>query len=818
MRILKIGTAVLLVVLLRTIGVAQVQQNVTLGKCLDLKKSSEGVELITDHGKVRVTVYGPNVIRVRIVEDDFHKNFSYAVNTAPWNARFELKDETNRYLLETDSVSLSIQKNPVRFSFLTKSGKEINSDDPAFGTSWIGTEATTYKKFQPGEKFIGLGEQSGDLNRSGEAWYHWNSDNPAYDNNTKTTYSSFPFFIGLHDNLCYGIFFDNSSRTNFNFGAANNRFSSFSSEYGEMDYYFFNAKNVAGIINEYTHLTGRIPMPPVWSLGYQQCRWSYYPDSEVMNVAQHFRDRKIPVDMMYLDIHFMDHYKVFTWDKNRFPDPEGMVNNLKKLGYHLTLIIDPGVKVEKDYPVYEDGLKNDVFVKYPDGTPYTGFVWPGWCNFPDFTKPQTRQWWGKWFKMYTNIGVDGFWNDMNEIAAWGKDVPSLMTLDWEGNKTSYKEAKNTFGMQMARSTYEGAAKLLDGRRPFVLTRSGFSGLQRYTAIWTGDNQAKEDHMMLGIRMLNSFGLSGITFAGYDVGGFSGTATPELYTRWMTIGSFAPMYRSHSTTNSNRTEPWNFGEEKEDIARRYIGFRYQLMPYIYSSFDEARRTGMPVQRSLAINYSFDDQVYDQSFQQQYLFGPSIMIAPVAGNQTAAKVYLPKGEWYDLYDGKRMKGEQSLFVEAPLNRLPVFVKAGSIIPMKELTQTTAVSGDTLYVHIYAGKEGSSFDLYEDDGTTFNYTKEQYSRRTICYSPEQRQIVYGEAKGDFTSPYKEVKVMLHGFDVAQLKKVRLGSHAMKLKSGTIRYFKSDFNFADSGPFDVQNVLSLEFENGKGEQLIKW
>ncbi|MDP4185679.1 MAG: glycoside hydrolase family 31 protein [Bacteroidota bacterium] len=815
---LKILAALVWVALTGNLCMAQVQHNISLGKCIAATKTENGADLTTDHGKAKITVYSQNVIRVRVVEDDFKKNFSYAVTTGPWNNRFSFKEEGEGYTLETDSVKLVIGKNPVRFSFYTKDGKEINSDDPAFGTSWIGTEVTTYKKLHPDERFIGLGEQPGNLDRRNESWEHWNVDNPQYDSNSKTIYSDIPFFIGLHSGLCYGIFMDNSSKSNFNFGAGNNRFSSFSAAYGEMDYYFFYSKNVPGIIESYTQLTGRIPMPPLWSLGYQQCRWTYFPDDEVMNVATHFRERKIPVDMMYLDIHFMDHYKLFTWDKNRFPNPTGMVNNLKQLGYHLALIIDPGVKVEKGYPVYEDGVKEDIFIKYPDGTRYTGEVWPGWCNFPDFTMPKARQWWGKWFKMHTDIGIDGFWNDMNEIAAWGKDVPQLMEMNWEGNLTSYKEAKNTYGLQMARSTYEGTSKLMDGRRPFVLTRSGYSGLQRYTAIWTGDNQANEDHMMLGIRMLNSFGLSGVSFAGYDVGGFGGNPTPELYTRWMTIGAFSPMYRGHASCNTNRTEPWSFGEEKEDIVRRYIGFRYQLMPYIYSAFDEARRTGMPVQRSLVINYPFDEKTFYGAYQQQYLFGPSILVAPVAGKQQIAKVYLPEGEWYDLYDGKHYDGKQEIFAECPLNRLPVYIKGSSIIPMKALAQTTAVTGDTLYLHIYAGKKASSFDLYEDDGTTFKYQQNQFSRRTIVYNPAQKNITLGKALGEFTSPYKTVRVVLHGFDAAQLKALKLNNKPVKVKNEVMRYFTSEFAHADSGPIDTQNTLAFDFANSRDAQTIKW
>ncbi|HEY4788193.1 MAG TPA: TIM-barrel domain-containing protein, partial [Bacteroidales bacterium] len=483
--------------------------------------SNNEFTFITDYGKAKVIVYSPNVMRIRVEKDNFTKTFSYAVVANPSKCAVKSSEIADSYVIETDSVTLKVHKKPLRFEFFTKDGKLINSDDPAFGTSWLGDEITTYKALQKDERFIGLGEQTGNLDRRGEAYFNYNTDDPGYNSGSKSLYSSIPFYIGLHSGLCYGVFLDNSSRTTFNFGAGNNRFSYFTTDCGEMDYYFIYHTNIRKIIESYTWLTGRMPMPPLWSLGYQQCRYSYFPDADVLSVAKKFRERNIPADMIYLDIHYMDQYKLFTWDKERFPNPSGMISDLKKLSFHTAVIIDPGVKVEKGYSVYEDGLKSGIFIKYPDGTYYEGNVWPGWCNFPDFTMPKAREWWGNQVKTYVDQGVTGFWNDMNEIAAWGREVPKLLQLDWEGKKTTYGEAKNTYGFLMARSSYEGAKKYMNGERPFVLTRAGYAGLQRYTAIWTGDNQSYDDHMFLGVRLLNSLGLSGVSFAGMDIGGFGG---------------------------------------------------------------------------------------------------------------------------------------------------------------------------------------------------------------------------------------------------------------------------------------------------------
>src|ERR1035437_5705011 len=352
--------------------------------------------------------------------------------------------------------------------------------------------------------------------------------------------------------------------------------------------------------------------------------------------------------------------------------------------------------------------------------------------------PKARDWWGKWVKTYADIGVTGFWNDMNEIAAWGQDVPKLLDFNWEGSKTSYKEAKNVYGMLMARRSYEGARKSMDGQRPFVLTRAGYSGLQRYTAIWTGDNQSNDDHMLLGVRLLNSMGLSGISFAGMDIGGFGGNPPQNLYTRWMEIGAFCPMFRGHTAIYTNHTEPWAFGEISEDIVRRYIGFRYQLMPYLYSCFYESTQSGMPVMRSLTIDYASDTSIYDSKYQQQYFFGPAIMVAPVKSTEDLAQVYLPAGKWFDLFTDKVSDGNQSVLTTSPVNKLPLFVKAGSIIPMQKLVTSTADNpGDTLFIHVYKGSDKSRFMYYEDDGQTYNYSGGNFNKRTILYDAINRSI---------------------------------------------------------------------------------
>lgn len=740
----------------------QSSQNQSLGNITAHQLDGQLLKLETDFGKVEITVFSPGIFRIRIVKDHFNTDFSYAVVGKPLLCDVKLDEQQDKFLLSTESLTLEIAKNPARFAFFTKEGKLINSDDKAFGTSWIGTEVTTYKQLQPKERFIGLGEKTGNLDRSGSAYENWNTDNPRYGPNDDPLYVSIPFYIGLHNSLVYGIFMDNSHRSRFNFGASNDRFSSFSADDGEMDYYFIHETNVAGIIKDYTHLTGRMSLPPLWALGYQQCRWSYFPDTEVLNTVQNFRERKIPLDVIYLDIHYMDAYKIFTWHPTRFSNPDNLITNLQAMGVHTTVIVDPGIKVEKGYEAYEDGLEKDMFIKYPDGEVYTAQVWPGWCHFPDFTKPLAREWWGSKFNGLVNNGIEGFWNDMNEIASWGGGyTPHIVQFDWEGKHTTYKQAKNVYGLEMARSTFEGTRKLMKNRRPLILTRAGYAGLQRYTALWTGDNQATDEHMMLGCRLLNSLGLSGVSFTGVDVGGFSKDATPSLFARWIGIGAFSPFFRSHTHYDTRQAEPWAFGEVVENISRNYITLRYKLLPYIYATFHESVETGMPVVRSLAIDYTFDEHIYHYVYQQQYLFGPSILVAPVESTRDLVKVYLPAGEWYNLHTGEKFKGNREIISECPLHILPLFIKAGAIIPMQKALQNTSENaGDALILHIFYADTSSEFVYYEDDGISYDYEKGNYYRRLITFDPTKREITLSAKEGSYASRFSKIQFIMHGF----------------------------------------------------------
>lgn len=776
-----------------------------VGQVRAVEVAGQKVRLQTENAHVELTVYSPSVIRVRIDKQKLGRDFSYAVIGQPGSARATVTDGDKELVVATSAMKAKVSKQPFSITFTTLDDRVISQDEPGLATSWIGDEVTTYKKLQPGERFVGLGEKTGNLDRRGSAYTNWNTDAFKYGTETDPLYATVPFYIGVHSGLNYGIFFDNSYQSDFNFGASNNRFSSFSAQGGEMNYYFIHHPRVADIIGSYTALTGRMPLPPLWSLGYQQNRYSYYPDTEVLRIAQTLREKKIPADGITLDVHYMDAYKLFTWDKARFPDPAGLTAKLASMGFKTTVIVDPGIKVEKGYGAYERGLKDDIFLKYADGANYTGEVWPGWCHFPDFTSERGRDWWRNEVRTYAKSGVAGIWNDMNEISTWGQKMPNNVLFDFDGQPTTHKQGHNVYALEMTRASYEGM-KEATGQRPFMLTRSGFAGLQRYTAIWTGDNRAEEDHMLLGVRLMNSLGLSGIPFTGMDVGGFIGSATKPLYARWMQIGAFTPYFRNHASNDARSSEPWTYGDDVETISRNFINLRYRLMPYLYSAFHDASVTGEPLMRSLAIDYTHDDKVYAPAFHNQYMFGKAFLVAPFESTKDFGKVYFPAGTWYDLYSDAVQMGGQERIIELTAAKLPVFVKAGSIVPVQSLVQSTAEKPDgTLALHIYKGDSDNSHVYYEDDGASFAYQKGAFYKRTIGYHAAARRIDIGAVEGSFRSKFSKLQLVLHGFG---------DNPALTINGKSVAASKAG-GFAGIGSDQVK-ASSIMIDNDSGKLVI--
>ncbi|MCJ8211707.1 glycoside hydrolase family 31 protein [Mucilaginibacter sp. RS28] len=729
-----------------------------LGNTQSVTQQDQTLIIKTAEATARVSVYSPTIIRVCVTRTPDKEDTSFAVIQQSSGELNYLESDTE-VIISTSALLLRISKSPLRFSFYTADGKELSRDDDRFGINWQGDRVINYRKLYPDEKFIGLGEKVGNLNRRGWAYTNWNTDCPDYGVKTDPLYKSFPFFIGIYQGGTYGLFLDNTNKSYFDFGATtDNEMSWFGADNGDINYYFFGEQSVAGIIRDYTWLTGRMEMPALWSLGYQQCRWSYMSAKEVLDIAAKFREKQIPADVMYCDIDYMQDYKIFTWNEQTFANPKALLEKLKEMNFKLVTIVDPGIKIEEGYQQYDEGVEKGYFATYPNGEKFVGEVWPGRCHFPDFFRQDVREWWGKSFSALTEPGVEGFWNDMNEPAAWGQNIPGMVKF---GDKFM-PEVRNAYGMQMARGTYEGTRALLNNKRPFVLTRAAYAGTQRYSAVWTGDNTATDDHLLLGQRLVNALGVTGMSFVGVDIGGFTGNPTPELMVRWNSLGVYTPMFRNHAMQGTVMREPWEWGEANEQIIKKDIEQRYKLLPYIYSSFYQSCKNGLPVSRTLAIDYTFDEQVYNEAFQNEFLFGDSILVAPVISTRHSAEVYLPEGQWYRLSSDELYNGGEAYTVDAPLDDLPVFVKSGTIIPMQHIVQSTQEQGDgVLELHIWKGNEATSFTYYEDDGETYDYENGAYYLRTISYDPANQTLTISEGEGSYTSRFTQLQVILHGFD---------------------------------------------------------
>ncbi|MGH2642446.1 MAG: glycoside hydrolase family 31 protein [Chitinophagaceae bacterium] len=740
-----------------------------LGNFKSFIKQANGITINASNTQVHLEVYSPTIIRINISRQSQADDSSWAVIRQPEGAFTQIKDEKDSIVLTTDSLKVVVYKRPLSIEFYNASGKWLSGDDPQLGVEWQGSEVTDYRASSPHEKFIGLGEKTGHLNRAQQSYVNWNTDAYGYSENQDPIYSTMPFYMGIRNHLVYGLFFDNTYKSFFNFNAStDSTMSFFGAEGGVMNYYFFGASTVAGILKDYTWLTGRINMPPLWSLGYQQSRYSYMSQQQVLDIAHKMREDTIPCDMIYCDIDYMRGYRVFTWNPETFPHPKAMTDDLKAMGIHLATIIDPGIKIDSNgYEPYLSGMAHGYFARYPDGRFYTGSVWAGRSHFPDFIRKDVRQWWGNNFKILVDDGVTGFWNDMNEPSVWGQDIPPLIEFGSGKNIATLKEVRNVYGMQMARATYDGTKKLMDNKRPFILTRAAYSGIQRYSAMWTGDNNSTDEHMLLGFRLINSMGLTGMPFVGMDVGGFTGNPTPELMLRWMSLGTFMPMFRNHTAKGNTHHEPWAWGEFAEPQMRKDIELRYRLLPYLYSTFYESSQNGMPVNRSLAIHYTYDNNIYNSRFEDEFLFGKFMLVAPEPSTQMISRVYLPNGAWYRYSSDEKLEGGRAYDVPSPLDNLPVFIKAGAIIPMQSVIESTAQKGNgILYLNIWYGKDSSSFTYYEDDGTTYNYEKGDYYKRLISFIPGNKTIELGKVSGSYKSRFQKIKFILHAFpDLSQI-----------------------------------------------------
>ena len=738
-----------------------------IGAVASTTRTPQGVQLTAADGStVAVSLLAPDLVRVRTLFAGQKPalDHSWAIAKTDWPATgFQFSADAASVTLKTSDVQVVIRRDPLLIEFRDPAtGRVLNADARPMAHDAKTGAVGTAKKLGYEEHFYGLGEKAARLDRRRGKFVLWTSDTPGYVEGTDPIYQSIPFYLGLENGVAYGLFYDNAWRSAFEFGFLTQESVNYTADGGELNYYFFAGPALKKVVSRYTELTGRMPLPPLWSLGHQQSRYSYYPDKLVEHIADQYRAHDLPLDVLHLDIHYMDGYRVFTWDKNRFPDPAGLAQKLREKGIRLITIIDPGVKYQPDggYPVYDEGLKKDFYLKQTDGTAYIGEVWPGKSVFVDYTREDARRWWGEQHRALTAAGVAGIWTDMNEPADFldptGKRHENIR-FDDLGQHTPYNGMRNTFALNMARATYEGLQRLEPDKRPFVITRAGYAGIQRYAVKWTGDNNATFASLSLNVPMFASLGLSGEAFVGADIPGFIGRGDGELLARSYQIAAFSPFFRNHTAIDSYDKEPWRFGAYYEDIARKFIKLRYALLPFIYTTMEEASRTGLPLFRPLVLNYQTDENT--ATIDDQFMVGDALLAAPVTrAAQREREIYFPAGTWFDYWTGATVEGGRVHVVKVPLDHLPLYVRAGSVIPSTvAMSHTGEKPWNPLRFDLYADAHGAAAGhLYEDDGISPAYQKGLSRRTTLSLAGRKLSL---SAEGAYQPAARDFEIVVHG-----------------------------------------------------------
>jgi alpha-glucosidase len=741
-------------------------------KIVSFEHDADSVYFHTGNSVIlKVTVLRDSLIRFRYTTKGyFSKDFSYAIdkNYSQGYNFLEVTEEAEFYKIHTSKVKCTIQKRDLRVSILDLNNNILLEDELGFhweeSYEFGGNVVKMSKASKDGECFYGLGDKATQMNLKGKRLENFATDQYAFQKDQEPLYKVVPFYIGLQNKQAYGIFFDNTFRTFFDFCHERRNITSFWSEGGEMNYYFIYGPHMEDVVTSYTDLTGKPELPPLWALGYHQCKWSYYPESNVKEVAAKFRELKIPCDAIYLDIDYMEGFRCFTWNKEFFPDPKRMVAELAEDGFKTVVIIDPGIKIDKEYSVYKEALEKDYFCKRADGPYMKGKVWPGECNFPDYTNPEVREWWAGLFKeLISDIGVKGVWNDMNEPAVMevpNKTFPMDVRHDYDGNPCSHRKAHNIYGTQMARATYHGVKRFAYPKRPFIITRSAYAGAQRYSSSWTGDNVATWEHLWIANIQVQRMSISGMGFTGSDIGGFAEQPSGELYTRWVQLAVFHPFCRTHSSGDHGDQEPWAFDEEVIDITRKFVNLRYQFLPYLYTMFWQYIEEGIPMLKPLVYYDQADTQTHYRN--DEFIFGNQILVCPILEpNAIGRRMYIPSGQWYNYWTNNLVTGGKEIWVDTKYDEIPVFVKAGSVIPKYPVQQYVGeLEFDELTLDLYykEGKEKSV--VYEDAQDGYDYKKGRYSFLTFQLTGKDTELnIQLHKEGKYDTSYSKYKINLIG-----------------------------------------------------------
>lgn len=776
-------------------------------KIEEVTPTKRGVALSLGTERLQIDAIRPDIVCLAISRQGQLAERPTPAVTVPWPAPppFDVAVTDETVTFTTAQIMVEIERRGCRITATRSAGGRLfrtacDRDGASLGYGTINDEFIVVRERRREDLILGLGEKSGDFNRNGRNFLLWNTDVLAMDNPkvqqhwpfprerlkppTDVTfdpyYMSIPFFSSLdaETGAASGHFIDNSYPAYFDFSAEGRAHIHFAG--GAYVEYLFAGPKLKDILEGFSWLTGRIAPPPLWALGHHQCRWHHYDEARLRAIARTYRTKNIPCDTLWLDIDYMDGFRVFTWEHQRFPQPKAMIASLQDSGFRIVTIIDPGIKIEPGYPAYDEGAERALFCLTEGGAIYTGQVWPGRTAFPDFAKADTRAWWASHIAAMAETGVAGIWIDMNEPST-GEIDP--LPMRFEDAREPHQRYHNLYALLMAEATVAGLRTARPDERPFVLSRAGSAGIQRLAANWLGDNCARWDHLWLSMPMTMGLGLSGQPFIGADVGGFAEPASGELLSRWYQMGALSPFLRNHNCDKTDQY-PWSFGRIWEDIIRQAIGLRYRLMPYLYAAFLEAAETGAPVQRPLVFEFQSDRTAWAVS--DQYLLGQHLLVAPVIEAMARKRrVYLPAGTWHDWQTGLAVRGPRTLTAEAPPERIPLYVRGGAVIPQWPEAPLTTMDyhPEAINLAVFVPEEdGETVSLLdEDDGlTTARANGAFYRTRFTLERAGNRLTLIGEVNGNGYPQFrrKQFRLVFQGTAVDD---VRCGTRSVPAQGGT-------------------------------------
>lgn len=756
------------------VGLTDTRYFMPLSRLGAVQSIERGILAALDHEWLRVEWIREDIVRLKISRGGhFDEHPSYAVCVDLSHAPippFTVAETTTSLVLRNARLEVIIGRDPFTITIRRSDGSSVMTtatgpDGRPWAYATLNDAFAFHRVCARDDAFLGLGEKTGRLNRKGRDFILWNNDvlsphgeaefavgrDPA-DPRTKNTstefdpyYISIPFFYHLDQTgNAAGFFLDNPYRVHVDFSPAETYgICALGGQYTE---YVLAGPRIADILEGFTWLTGRLAPPPIWALGYHQCRWHRYSQADILALAAQHRERRIPCDALWLDIEHMDGYRVFTWNHELFPDPAALARQLHQQGFRLITIVDPGVKVDPDFALFREGVAHDLFCRAASGELYIGQVWPGRTAFPDFVKPEARTWWGEQNARHAQVGIAGIWNDMNEPATG--DIPPY-AMRFNGGREPHERYHNQYALLMAMATVEGLHTAFPNQRTFVLSRAGFAGIQRYAANWMGDNCARWDHLWMSMPMAMGTALSGQAFIGADIGGFAGDTQPELFARWIQCAALTPFCRNHSAIGHIDQYAWSFGSAIEQIARNAIELRYRLMPYLVTAFMRTVETGEPVQQPLVFAYQYDRLT--REIDDQFLLGRDLLVAPAyKPGTTTRQLYLPAGEWYDWHTDTQYAGEQFVVVPAPLDRLPLFARGGAVVPLwpDVPASTMGYYPETIELHLFIPTHDGVYtaELHEDDGLTLAFQQGAYYRTLFRVERRGHELtISGSTRGD-------------------------------------------------------------------------